>query len=316
MNIEQFKKDINNGLSKASKTLPSKYSYDKKGDELFVEIMNLPEYYLTRSEFEIFSLKSLELINQLNLTPSTYFELIELGAGDGSKTIELLKPLDNQNYNFKYTHIDISANTLDVLEENIHAQLPNFNVEKLAGDYFDKLNLLKQTPHPKVILFLGSNIGNLTDEQSSHFLNEIANNLNSGDKLVLGLDLRKSKSIVLPAYSDSKGVTKAFNLNLLDRINNLLGANFEVNQFSHLAEYEEEEGVARSFIVSTAEQEVKINELNTVYQFSKGEKIHTEISRKYDDTILSEILNPTAFTIKGRLTDSKNLFADYILEKE
>lgn len=316
MNIEQFKKDINNGLSKASKTLPSKYFYDKKGDELFVEIMNLPEYYLTRSEFEIFSLKSLELINQLNLTPSTYFELIELGAGDGSKTIELLKPLVNQNYKFKYTPIDISANTLDVLEDNIHAQLPNFNVEKLAGDYFDKLNLLKQTPHPKIILFLGSNIGNLTDEQSSHFLNEIANNLNAGDKLVLGLDLRKSKSIVLPAYSDSKGVTKAFNLNLLDRINSLLGANFEVNQFSHLAEYEEEEGVARSFIVSTAEQEVKINELNTVYQFSKGEKIHTEISRKYDDTILSEILNPTAFTIKGRLTDSKNLFADYILEKE
>lgn len=316
MNIDQFKKDIESGLNKTNKTLPSKYFYDKKGDELFVEIMNLPEYYLTRSEFEIFSLKSLELINQLNLTPSTYFELIELGAGDGSKTIELLKPLVNKNYEFKYTPIDISANTLDVLEKNIHAQLPNFNVEKLAGDYFDKLNLLKQTPHPKVILFLGSNIGNLTDEQSSHFLNEIANNLNAGDKLVLGLDLRKSKSIVLPAYSDSKGVTKAFNLNLLDRINSLLGANFEVNQFSHLAEYEEEEGVARSFIVSTAEQEVKINELNTVYQFSKGEKIHTEISRKYDDTILSEILKPTAFTIKGRLTDSKNLFADYILEKE
>lgn len=316
MNIEQFKKDINNGLSKESKTLPSKYFYDKKGDELFVKIMNLPEYYLTRSEFEIFSLKSLDLINQLNLTPSTYFELIELGAGNGSKTIELLKPLVNKNYKFKYTPIDISANTLDILEENIHAQLPNFNVEKLVGDYFDKLNLLKQTSHPKVILFLGSNIGNLTDEQSSHFLNEIANNLNSGDKLVLGLDLRKSKSIILPAYNDSKGITKAFNLNLLDRINNLLGANFEVNQFSHLAEYEEEEGVAKSFIVSTAEQEVKINELNTVYQFNKGEKIHTEISRKYDDTILSEILNPTAFTIKGRLTDSKNLFADYILEKE
>lgn len=316
MNIEQFKKDIENGLSKESKTLPSKYFYDKKGDELFVEIMNLPEYYLTRSEFEIFSLKSLELINQLGLNQSTYFELIELGAGDGSKTIELLKPLVTGEYQFKYTPIDISANTLDVLEENIHAQLPNFNVDKLAGDYFDKLNLLKQTPHPKVILFLGSNIGNLTDEQSSHFLNEIANNLNSGDKLVLGLDLRKSKSIVLPAYSDSKGVTKAFNLNLLDRINVLLDADFNVNQFGHLAEYEEEEGVARSFIVSTARQEVKINELGAVYQFGEGEKIHTEISRKYDDDILAKILNQTAFTIKGKLTDSKNLFADYILEKQ
>ena len=316
MNIEQFKKDIESGLNKENKTLPSKYFYDKKGDELFVEIMNLPEYYLTRSEFEIFSLRSLDLIHQLDLKTSTYFELIELGAGDGSKTIELLKPLVKDGFQFKYTPIDISSNTLDVLEENIHAQLPNFNVDKLAGDYFDKLNLLKQTPHPKVILFLGSNIGNLTDEQSSHFLNEIANNLNSGDKLVLGLDLRKSKSIVLPAYSDSKGVTKAFNINLLDRINLLLDADFKTNQFAHLAEYEEEEGVARSFIVSTKKQEVKISELGKVYQFGEGEKIHTEISRKYDDDILSKILNPTTFKIKGKLTDTKNLFADYILEKQ
>jgi L-histidine Nalpha-methyltransferase len=316
MNIEQFKKDIKNGLSKESKTLPSKYFYDKKGDKLFVEIMNLPEYYLTRSEFEIFSLKSLELIQQLGLVKETYFELIELGAGDGSKTIELLKPLVNGSYLFKYTPIDISANTLDVLEKNIHAQLPHFKVDKLAGDYFGKLNLLKQTPHPKVILFLGSNIGNLTDEQSSRFLNEIANNLNTGDKLVLGLDLRKSKSIVLPAYSDSKGVTKAFNLNLLDRINKKLGANFIIDQFTHIAEYEEEEGVARSFIVSTAKQEVTINALGETYAFKEGERVHTEISRKYDDVILNDIVKPTAFTIKGKLTDTNNLFADYILEKQ
>lgn len=316
MNIEQFKKDIKNGLSKESKTLPSKYFYDKKGDKLFVEIMNLPEYYLTRSEFEIFSLKSLELIQQLGLVKETYFELIELGAGDGSKTIELIKPLVNGSFHFKYTPIDISENTLDVLEKNILAQLPHFKVDKLAGDYFGKLSLLKQTPHPKVILFLGSNIGNLTDEQSSHFLNEIANNLNTGDKLVLGLDLRKSKSIVLPAYSDAKGVTKAFNLNLLDRINKKLNANFLIDQFTHLAEYDENEGIARSYIVSKTKQEVKINAVGETYAFKEGERIHTEISRKYDDVILADIIKPTAFTIKGKLTDTKNLFADYILEKQ
>ncbi len=315
MNLEQFKTDIDNGLNKESKTLPSKYFYDKKGDSLFVEIMNLPEYYLTRSEFEIFNLKSSELIKKLGLKTTTYFELIELGAGDGSKTIELLKPLVSKGFDFKYTPIDISANTLSVLENNIHAQLPTFKVDKLAGDYFNQLGRLKNTPHPKVILFLGSNIGNLTDEKSSLFLNEIARNLNSRDKLVLGLDLRKSKSIVLPAYNDSSGVTKAFNLNLLNRINTTLDANFNLNEFSHTAEYEEQEGVARSFILSKIKQEVRVNALGKAYQFDKGEKIHTEISRKYDDKILEDILTPTCFKIIGKLTDKKEFFADYILEK-
>lgn len=315
MNIDQFKIDIDNGLSKENKTLPSKYFYDKKGDELFVEIMNLPEYYLTRSEFEIFNLKSVDLINKLELETDTYFELVELGAGDGSKTIELLKPLVEKEFQFKYTPIDISANTLEVLEKNIHKQLPNFIVHKLAGDYFNKLSLLKQSSHRKVILFLGSNIGNLTDEQSSLFLTEIANHINKGDKLVLGLDLRKSKSIVLPAYSDQSGITKAFNLNLLKRINETLDGDFEINKFSHLAEYEEEEGIARSYIVSNEEQEISIKALNRVYKFKKGEKIHTEVSRKYDNDILEKIITQTQFNIIGKLTDKKDYFADYILEK-
>jgi len=314
MNIEQFKIDVAEGLSKSNKTLPSKYFYNKKGDELFVQIMHLPEYYLTRSEFEIFSTKASNLIQQLTLNKETYFELIELGAGDGSKTIELLKQLKKEAYNFGYTPIDISANTLDVLERNIHAQLPNFEVKKLAGDYFKKLGLLNETKHPKVVLFLGSNIGNLTDDQSSQFLEEIAANLNPNDKLMLGVDLRKRQEIILPAYNDSKGVTKAFNLNLLQRINEKLDADFNLNHFTHTAEYKEEEGVARSYIMSKCKQTINIKALGRSFDFEENEKIHTEISRKYDDAILNEILSKTSLSIIGKETDQKAYFADYILE--
>jgi L-histidine N-alpha-methyltransferase len=310
-----FKKEVQQGLDANPKTLPSKYFYDEKGDALFVKIMNSPEYYLTRCEFDIFKNKTQELINSFDIEKDSYFELIELGAGDGLKTKELLKVLVHEKYNFDYLPIDISSNALSLLKEDLKTEIPDLSIKTQQGDYFEVLDSLKTSKKPKVILFLGSNIGNMNDELASKFIYNLGTNLNFGDKLLLGVDLIKSKEIVGPAYNDSKGVTAKFNLNLLDRINKELDGNFDTKQFKHQPEYDEKEGIAKSFIMSTANQSVEIKAIDKTYHFAKGEKIQTEISRKYNDELIQKIITDTDFSLKTKIMDSKAYFADYILNR-
>ena len=310
---DNFKNDVAIGLEENPKSLPSKYFYDEKGDALFVEIMSLPEYYVTNCELDIFQNKTQQLIDKLQLKPDSYFELIELGAGDGLKTKELLRMLDTQNYKFDYFPIDISQNSLNLLEQDLKKEMPNVSVKTKQGDYFEVLGALKKSKLPKVILFLGSNIGNMSDTMATEFIYNLGSNLHVGDKLLLGVDLIKPKEIVLPAYDDEQGITAKFNLNLLNRINNELGGNFDLNHFEHQPEYNEEEGIAESFIVSTKPQKVAIKEMEKTFEFAEGEKIHTEISRKYNDDIVRKIIANADFNIVNKITDSKNYFADYIL---
>jgi L-histidine N-alpha-methyltransferase len=314
--INKFKKAVDEGLSNVEKSLPSKYFYDKTGDALFVKIMHLPEYYVTRSEHEIFKQQSEEIIAALQLNPNSYFELIELGAGDGLKTKELLKVLNRKNYKFDYMPVDISQNALDSLESDLNNQLPKLSIKKKQGDYFEVLESLKENQHPKVILFLGSNIGNMSDAIATDFISKLSDNLQTGDKLFLGVDLIKPATVVLPAYNDNQGVTAAFNLNLLYRINRELEADFKVDTFKHLPEYDEMEGIAKSYLISTKAQQVYIGQLNKTFHFYEGEKILMEISRKYNDAILNTILSKSDFEIKDRITDSKAYFANYVLERK
>lgn len=312
---DQFKKDVEIGLSQYPKSIPSKYFYDKIGDALFVEIMNMPEYYPTRAEFEIFQKQHLEIIEAMQVKKNTMFDLIELGAGDGTKTKELLRPLLQGEFDFNYVPIDISQSALESLGQDLENEFPTLKVRKQQGDYFGVLETLKENNHPKVILFLGSNIGNLSDEQSAAFIYQIGANLKAGDKLILGVDLIKSEALVKPAYDDPHGITKAFNLNLLSRINNELGGDFDLTTFHHAPEYTFEEGIAKSYLVSLINQEVPIDEIGKSFSFEKGEKLQTEISRKYNDEILDNILDKTDFKITAKLTDSQNYFADYILHR-
>jgi len=313
--IEQFKKEVEDGLSRTPKTLPSKYFYDKVGDELFVKIMHSSEYYLTRAELEIFKTKSDQIINTLEVGKDEYFELIELGAGDGLKTKELLNCLIDRGFNFDYYPVDISQNALNKLEYSLKNALPELGIKIQQGDYFEILASLKNSKHPKVILFLGSNIGNMTDEVAAEFIYQLGSNLTSNDKLLLGVDLKKDPSIVLPAYNDSNGFTRDFNLNLLSRINNELGADFDVTQFSHQPAYSESEGIARSFLESLKKQEIYIEALDKSFEFKTGEKIETEISRKYDDEIIQKLIGNTDFKLVGKLSDKMDYFADYIFTR-
>ncbi|MGB1040282.1 MAG: L-histidine N(alpha)-methyltransferase [Flavobacteriales bacterium] len=312
---DQFKKDVEEGLSSNPKLLSSKYFYDEIGDELFVEIMNMPEYYLTRSEFEIFSHKTQNLIDSFEIKKTEKFQLIELGAGDGTKTKELLKELIKQHYDFEYVPIDISQHTLDKLETSLSSELPQLKVNQKQGDYFEVLSSFKEGELKKIVLFLGSNIGNLTDNLSAKFLYQLGENLAKNDRLLLGVDLIKPREIVLPAYNDSQGITARFNLNLLTRINRELGGDFKLDFFKHSPEYTEKEGIAKSYMISTKKQTVEIKSIGKFFEFEKDEKIHTEISRKYNDEILTKILEKTDFSIKEKIQDSKGYFADYSLKR-
>jgi L-histidine N-alpha-methyltransferase len=308
--MSQFLKDVYEGLESEPKTLSSKYFYDEIGDDLFVKIMNMPEYYLTNCEFEIFSEQSSSIISAFNMTEE--FDLIELGAGDGTKTIELLKAL-NGSVEYVYSPVDISENALEGLKKRLNDELPSVKVDKQQGEYFEVLGQIKDVQKPKVILFLGSNIGNLEDANAKKFISLLAQSLNTSDKLLIGVDLIKSSSIVLPAYNDGQGYTRDFNLNLLNRINRELKGNIEVDNFKHVPSYTSDEGIARSHIESLCDQTFTVS--GKQFSLTKGEQIRTEISRKYNDQIMADIINGSGLKVINKFTDKKNYFADYLLEK-
>lgn len=315
MILEQFKQDVRFGLSQTPKQIPSKYFYDKRGDELFVQIMNMPEYYLTRAEMEIFQQQSQEIIASFNIQKGEEIEVVELGAGDGTKTIHLLFELIRTHVTFKYIPIDISSNALVGLEHRMKEEIPELAINSLHGDYFQMLSGLQKSPNRKIILFLGSNIGNMSDEQAGSFIASLSENLNQGDKIVLGVDLIKEKEVVLPAYNDASGITRDFNLNLLERMNRELQADFDLTAFIHAPEYHESEGIAKSFLKSTKKQVVEIKSIGKQFAFEENERIHTEISRKYNDLILAKIIDDAPLSIQQCFTDQKNWFGDYIINR-
>ena len=309
---EQFARDVMHGLSETPKYLPSKYFYDKKGDHLFQQIMDLDEYYLTRCEFEIFQNSKNDLLQHFSAQTGA-FDLIEFGAGDGKKTKVLLEYFVNQKADFTYKPIDISPNALTLLEQDLRSSLPQIKVETLQGEYFSVLSQLnKERTRTKVVLFLGSNIGNFLKPVAMDFLKQLASSLNPGDLLLLGVDLVKDPKVISSAYNDSQGVTAAFNMNLLERINSELGGSFDLENFSHFPLYNPISGTSRSFLISRAEQTVTIEKLNASFHFKAWEPIHTEYSHKYRLEELYELAEGSGFESVEHYFDSKKYFTDGI----
>lgn len=309
-----FATAVNDGLSATEKFLPSKYFYDDRGSRIFQEIMQLEEYYLTRSEDEIFNTRKSEF-SAAFFTGTGKVHLVELGAGDGKKTRILLSHLHGQKLPFSYTAIDISSEALMALARTLHDELPDADLQLLQADYFEGLSQMTLSPGGrKVIMFLGSNIGNLDQEQTSKFLTGIRAYLQTDDLMVIGFDLKKDPEIILNAYNDKHGVTGAFNLNLLRRINEELESNFDLSKFEHCPLYDEIRGEARSYIRSTCTQEVCIEKLGKRFQFQTGELIHTEISRKYDTLQIEKMAEANGFAVVQHLFDSRKNFCDSIWE--
>jgi L-histidine N-alpha-methyltransferase len=307
---ETFLSDVLEGLKNSPKQLHSKYFYDKAGDQLFQQIMDMPEYYLTDCELDIFKNKT-EILAKSILIDNKPFDLIELGAGDAMKSSFLLEHLTKKNIDFTYMPIDISGHILDELNEKFSRDLPELEVITLEGDYFDMLDkAMAISRRRKVVLFLGGNIGNMDMEESYHFCRELRRKLNRGDILLIGFDLKKNPHTILNAYNDKAGITSSFNLNLLIRMNSELEADFDVLNFQHYQSYDPISGACKSYLVSLAEQNVHIG--NQVFHFEENELIDMEISQKFSQDDISKLALDSKFHIIDEIADSKNWFVDSI----
>jgi L-histidine N-alpha-methyltransferase len=308
--LTRFATDVLAGLSATPKQLSSKYFYDDEGSRLFQQIMDLPEYYLTACEYEIFS-RQTEDIFRAFANGDNFFDLIELGAGDGTKTAVLIDHFLRRNANITYSPIDISEEALDFLTTKFNAEFPGLRMEPKRGDYFQILRSLKNgNGRRKVLMFLGSNIGNFTRDQSLAFFRSLREVMNSNDLLFIGFDLQKDPHVIVRAYDDSQGVTARFNLNLLRRMNRELGANFDLDKWTHYAVYRPVECAARSFLISCENQVVRIDALDRDFEFEQWEAIFVEISQKYSLTMIENLALESGFSIKQNFFDSKHYYCD------
>lgn len=311
----QFKQEVYDGLTAYPKFLSSKYIYDKAGDKLFQDIMKMPEYYLTDTEFNILETYKGQLATIFS-NGSQKFHLIEMGAGDGKKTKILLHHFTEKNLNFTYRPIDISQNALDSLQTNLKEEIPALITEPLQGTYFETLNRFNlATDERKVILFLGSNIGNLLHEKAIEFLSQIKDYMQANDLLFIGFDQKKNPQTILDAYNDATGITEAFNKNLLVRINRELGGNFEVDAFTHWEVYDPESGTAKSYLVAKSPQQVRIEKLGLDISFDAYETIHTEISQKYDDRTVNWLAEQSGLKVLEEFSDQENYYKNYLFTK-
>lgn len=310
----EFERDIYKGLTRYPKSLPSKYIYDSVGDRLFQQIMDLPEYYLTRCEWEVLDLNKGKITAYLD--PDSQWDIVELGAGDGKKTRILLENFLDRGIQLTYRPIDISQNALELVRSKMKEHLPELTVVPLHGTYFDTLkDIGNLNRRKKLILFLGSNIGNLLHPQAVDFLQQLCESMNKGDILLVGFDLKKDPAVVHSAYSDREGVTERFNKNLLQRINRELGGDFDPTAFVHWQSYDPETGTCKSFLIARSAQRVRIPKLGLNISLEDWETLHTEISQKYDHDIVRWLAGKAGLSIVDRFTDSRGWYANYLFRK-
>lgn len=306
----QFYDDVVAGLTASPKYLSSKYFYDAAGDKLFQELMACDEYYPTRCELEIFKEKTAAICDTI-IGAGDAFDLIELGAGDAMKSSYLLTYLLKKQARFTYVPIDISDNVISYLNITLPATLPGLQLTGLNGEYFDMLEKAAALSNRrKVVMFLGSNIGNMQHDEAADFCAELRNHLSEGDMLLIGFDLKKNPATVLAAYNDKGGTTRRFNLNLLERINRELGADFDVSKFEHYPTYDPESGACKSYLVSTCQQRVTIGTVQV--NFQKDEHVFMEISQKFTPEQIGQMAFESGFEEAELFYDSQKWFTDAV----
>jgi len=296
---DEFAQDVRRGLAGSPKTLAPRYFYDDLGSQLFEAICLLPEYYLTRAESEILTSHAREIVSSVEGP----VRLIELGSGSADKTRHLIEALLAKQPELHYLPIDISDVALDRSSAVLLHIYPRLRITAYAADYFTALRALSEAGvtasqgKRTLALFLGSNIGNFNPDEAVAFLAEIRKMLRPEDALLVGADLKKPASLLVPAYDDALGVTSAFNRNLLARINRELDANFDITRFEHQAIYNERLGRVESHLVSLQAQVVSIRALDLEVNFEPGETIHTENSYKFDLEQLAELARQAGFCL-------------------
>ncbi|MBD3161674.1 MAG: L-histidine N(alpha)-methyltransferase [Candidatus Eisenbacteria bacterium] len=298
----QFREEVLAGLRSRPKTLPCKYLYDEAGSRLFDRICELDEYYPTRTEMAILR----ERIGEIAAVLGPDDVLIEYGSGSSTKIRILLDALDRLA---AYIPIDISCDHLQRSAEDLAASYPDLPVLPVCADYTGTFALppVRADAARKIVFFPGSTIGNFEPEEAVGFLRGIAAVVDRGGGLLIGVDLKKDRAVLEAAYNDAEGVTAAFNLNLLHRINRELEADFDPDRFRHEAIYSEEHGRIEMHLVSTVAQTVTIDGIEI--RFEAGETVHTESSYKYAPEEFAALAGEAGFAVERFWTDAKRLFS-------
>lgn len=309
---------VRDGLSARPRSLPSWLFYDDAGSQLFEQITELPEYYLTRTERKILAAHAGEMIakaagqggNRLNGNDPVRLRIAELGAGSANKTRLLLQAAVERQGTLIYQPVDVSASALEAARERIEREIPAVVVAPLLMDYTQALDLESAgCGERRLVLYIGSSIGNFEPHQANQLLQRVRATLQPGDALLLGVDLRKDESTLLAAYDDAAGVTALFNLNLLARLNRELDADFDIDAFAHRAVWNRAKSRIEMHLESRTAQRVQLPPLDLDISLNAGERIHTENSYKYVPGQAEAMLSATGFAPESTWTDARGWFA-------
>ena len=303
--IPAFAREVEEGLTSFSKTLPCKLFYDAAGSELFEEITRLPEYYLTRTELEILQQHAGEIVAAAGQNVT----VVELGAGTAAKTCTLLQALTRRQMRVAFFPVDISSSALGEAQERVAAQCPTVSVKPVVADFGRGFGFLRDIKGRKLVLYLGSSIGNFDPEAAIAMLRQVHSELAQGDALLLGTDLVKDPSILVPAYDDAQGVTAEFNKNVLRRLNRDLQGDFDLASFRHLALWNPMRSRMEIFLESLRSQTATLRLLQMTVKMRAGERIHTENSYKYTVPMVEKMLADAGFKLEQTWFDSRKWFA-------
>jgi L-histidine N-alpha-methyltransferase len=280
---QQMVRDVRQGLTRTPKQLSPKYFYDERGSELFEEITQLPEYYLTRAERSLLEQRIAEIVRDVR--PCS---LVELGAGSATKTRIIVDEMRSSGCAECYVPVDVSKDFLEATALQLRADYPDVEIKPVVSDITEPFEL-PRLASPTLVAFLGSTIGNFPREQAVRLLSHIAGEMAPADRFLLGADLIKDPGVINRAYNDSRGVTASFNLNILERLNRELGANFPIGEYEHRAFYSSDNHRVEMHLIAQKPHKVVIPEIGEI-TFEKGESIRTELSYKYDRPMLEDIL--------------------------
>jgi len=303
--IPSYARDVEEGLASSPKTLPWKLFYDALGSELFDEITHLPEYYLSRTELEILQ----ERADEIALAAGPNVTIVELGAGSASKTSTLLRAFGRRQIRTAYFPVDISPSALAKAKVEVKRNSPAAFVHPVVADFSQGFGFLQDIPGRKLVLYLGSSIGNFNPEVAVAMLAGVRQELSAGDSLLLGTDMVKDPAIMVPAYDDAQGVTEQFNKNILGRLNRELGAGFDLDAFRHIALWNPIQSRMEMHLESVVRQTVDIELLQSRIKFRAGERIYTEDSHKYTMKMVNKMLKAAGFSLDQTWFDEKKWFS-------
>jgi dimethylhistidine N-methyltransferase len=306
-----FAAAVSAGLTHVPKRLPCRFFYDREGSRIFEEICELPEYYLTRAEREILVSRADEIARRFGRRTA----LVELGSGSAIKTRVLIEAFLRRHGALRYVPVDISRSILEESTRALIADYPGLEILAVAAEYRRGLTRIRSHEgRSKLILWLGSSIGNFTGVQAARFLAGVAAEMSPDDRLLIGADMRKDPAVLLRAYDDAAGVTARFNKNVLVRINRELGGTFALEAFRHEARWNDRFHRVEMHLASTAAQTVRVRELGLTVAFAEGETIHTENSYKYLQADIERIAARAGLTVEDRWSDHRQRFGVYLLK--